>query len=70
MKVGDIVEVHSRVEVAGFTRIGHGILLNKVSSKPDSTQWHVLVSEGNILTWNEEFLVVANDKRYLIDETR
>ncbi len=68
MKPGDIVEVHSRVEVAGFTRIAHGILLNEVPSKLDSTWWHILVSEGNVLTWNEEFLVVANDKRYLIDE--
>ena len=70
MKVGDLVEVHSRVEVAGFTRIDHGILLNKVSSKLDSNWWHVLVSEGNILTWNEEFLVVTNDRRYLVDENR
>ena len=70
MKPGDIVEVHSRVEVAGFTRIDYGILLNKVPSKFDSNWWHVLVSEGNLLTWSEEFLVVANDKRYLVDEAR
>ena len=70
MKSGDIVEIHSRVEVAGFTLIDHGILLNKVPSKLDSIWWHILVSEGNILTWNEEFLAVANDRKYLIDETR
>ncbi len=70
MKVGDIVEIHARVEVANSTLIDYGILLNEVSSRLDSNWWHILVSEGNILTWSEEFLVVANDKRYLIDETR
>ena len=64
MKSGDIVEVHSRVEVSGSTFIDHGILLNKVQK--DDKFWQILVSDGKIVDWNEDFLVNADEKRYLI----
>ena len=70
MKPGDIVEVHSRVEVKNSTFIDHGILLNEVPSQDEKKCWHGLVSEGSTLRWDEQFLVAVHDKRYLIDEAR